>query len=112
MKLLSIRSCEGFYDEQVIDLDLRANIRLTKDCHLLSYGSVKWQSFNAANITYQVYRNDRLIKKEEFDMCNAEIGENGMVIGILQSFGLPTTCPVSAVSFKKLKQKLKLKNIF
>lgn len=97
MKLLSIRPCLGFYEDQIIDLDLRANVRLTKDCHLLSYGSVKWQSFDAANITYHVYRNDRLIKKEEIDMCHVKPGEIGIIIGLLKSFGLPIACPVSAV---------------
>lgn len=93
MKLTSIKNCGGA--DQVIKISQNSTAKLTKKCEVIPDTCIESKGFKTATVKYKIFKNNiPIMQGGPEDLCKQMQGSGTQIKGVLDMFGLPTSCPV------------------
>ncbi|XP_055612609.1 uncharacterized protein LOC129759231 [Uranotaenia lowii] len=100
-----IENCGG--NDQVITIDPKSVVTLTKDCQVTSKSMVKTTGFSKADMTVTVSKNGIPVVNEKVDVCASmeDAKGNKDAAEIMTMFGVPDKCPVAAMEIQTSEDK-------
>lgn len=96
MKVHYIKNC-GEIKNRVITVHENSTITLTNDCEVIPNSCAETTGFKTALVTYQAWRNNLPILRNEVDGCELVTKMNEDIRSMFKLFGLPDKCPVEKV---------------
>lgn len=91
-----IKNC-GDTATNVIKVRENSTIDMTSNCEIVPNACGETIGFKSAHVTYQVWKNNMPILRNELDACDAITKVNADIRTMLKVFGLPNKCPVEKV---------------
>lgn len=96
LKVHYIKNC-GDVANNIITVQENSTLTLTDDCEVIPNTCAETKGFKEAKVSFQVWKNNLPILRNEIDACEAATKLNSDIKSMLKLFGLPEKCPVEKV---------------